>query len=156
MKKRWGLLSVIIFVAVVALAAWLDTTPPGADENQRGWQAQQKKDYATALEWYDKAAALGDARAENNLGWLYEHGQGVKQDYAQALAWYGKAAARGDVGAEINLAWLYAMARVCSRIMAKRWLGTARRRSRETRSPRPMSACFIWMVKGSSKITRKP
>ena len=107
MRKRWGLLSVIVFVAVVAVAAWLDTTPPGADENQRGWEAQQKKDYATALEWYDKATALGDAHAENNLGWLYEHGLGVEQDYAQALEWYGKAAARGDVGAEVNLAWLY-------------------------------------------------
>ena len=44
------------------------------------------KDYAKAREWYEKAADKGDAKAMNNLGLLYDNGQGVAQDYAKAAS----------------------------------------------------------------------
>ena len=65
-----------------------------------------KQDYAQAIEWYRKAADHGDAAAEFNLGWLYEHGAGVEKDEAQASAWYGKAAAHGRADAKDSLARL--------------------------------------------------
>ena len=65
-----------------------------------------KQDYAQAIEWYQKAADHGDAGAEFNLGWLYEHGVGVAKDEAQAAAWYGKAAAHGRADAKVSLARL--------------------------------------------------
>jgi len=34
----------------------------------------------------------GDALAQNNLGVMYENGQGVPQDYKEAVKWYTKAA----------------------------------------------------------------
>jgi hypothetical protein len=37
--------------------------------------------------WYLKAAESGDARAQNNLGWMYQHGQGVPTDFAKAVHW---------------------------------------------------------------------
>jgi hypothetical protein len=48
------------------------------------------------------------ACAETNLGWKYEHGDGVPQDYAQAMNWYRKAAAHGGDDAQDNLGYMYA------------------------------------------------
>ncbi len=39
-------------------------------------------------------AEAGDADAQNNLGWLHEHGEGVERDLREALRWYGLAAAK--------------------------------------------------------------
>ena len=36
---------------------------------------------------YRKAAKQGDSRAQNNLGWMYQHAQGVPTDFAQAVHW---------------------------------------------------------------------
>jgi hypothetical protein len=59
-----------------------------------------------AHRWYEKAAALGDAVAMNNLGVLYNTGRGVSRDYAEARRWYEKAAALGNELAKTNLATL--------------------------------------------------
>jgi TPR repeat protein len=60
-------------------------------------------DYAKALYWYYKAAAQGNSDAENQLGWMYQYGQGVKQSNANALAWYQLAADQGNVKGQNNL-----------------------------------------------------
>jgi len=65
------------------------------------------QDYAKAREWYEKAAAKGDANAMGNLGWLYQNGYGVTQDYAKAREWYEKAAAKDNADAMGNLGWLH-------------------------------------------------
>ena len=51
-----------------------------------------KTDFQAALKWYRKAGAQGDADAQNNLGQMYEDGEGVQQNYALAAKWYRKAA----------------------------------------------------------------
>ena len=56
-----------------------------------------------AKEWYEKAAAKGDAEAMNNLGVFYEK-EGEK---AKAKEWYEKSAARGVAEAMTNLGVLY-------------------------------------------------
>jgi hypothetical protein len=43
----------------------------------------------------------------NNLGSLYENGEGVAQDYVKAREWYEKAAGNGNTDAMANLGWLY-------------------------------------------------
>lgn len=65
------------------------------------------QDYATARQWWEKAAAQGDVSAQYNLGVLYAEGQGVPQDYVQARQWYEKAAAQGNASAQNNLGTLY-------------------------------------------------
>ena len=40
-----------------------------------------KQDYSEALKYFEKGAAAGDTRAQNNLGYLYNHGLGVKQTW---------------------------------------------------------------------------
>ncbi|EEG32494.1 Sel1 repeat protein [Neisseria flavescens NRL30031/H210] len=48
------------------------------------------------MQWYRKAAEQEYADAQNNLGVMYEQGQGVLQDLALAQEWYGKACQNGD------------------------------------------------------------
>ena len=52
-------------------------------------------------------ADQGDAWAQNNLGLLYELGQGVPQDYAQAVKWYRLAADQDDAWAQNMLGGMY-------------------------------------------------
>src|SRR5437660_7453980 len=72
-----------------------------------GVAAYKRGDYAIALQSYRKAADQGDARAQNNLGAMYENGQGVPQNYAEAMKWYRLAADQGDAPAQYNLGVMY-------------------------------------------------
>jgi TPR repeat protein len=54
------------------------------------------------------AAKDGDPEAQNNLGVMYQRGQGVVQDYGQAAKWYTLAAEQGLVIAQDNLGLMYA------------------------------------------------
>ena len=47
--------------------------------------------YEAAKQWYENAAELGNSTAMNNLGWMYEKGNGVPQSYEAAERWYEKA-----------------------------------------------------------------
>ena len=59
-----------------------------------------------AVKRYRKAAAQGDAGAQNNLGVRYANGRGVAKDDREAVSWYRKAAAQGHAGAKKRLAVL--------------------------------------------------
>jgi uncharacterized protein len=52
------------------------------------------KDYGLAALWLRKAAEQGNSDAQNDLGLLYEEGNGVPQDYAEAYFWYSLAVAK--------------------------------------------------------------
>ncbi|MFR0872929.1 MAG: tetratricopeptide repeat protein, partial [Oscillospiraceae bacterium] len=41
-----------------------------------------------AVDWYTKAAELGNAIAMCNLGVCYKYGTGVKKDEKKAVEWY--------------------------------------------------------------------
>ena len=58
------------------------------------------QDYAEAAKWYRKAAAQGQVSAQNDLGVMYDKGQGVPQDYVQAHMWYNLAASRLPPGTD--------------------------------------------------------
>jgi hypothetical protein len=68
------------------------------------------------MEAYDDAAALreltllakqGDADAQNNLGYMYDLGEGVPQDYKAAFKWYTLAVEQGHAAAQYNLGYMY-------------------------------------------------
>jgi TPR repeat protein len=63
-------------------------TPAGAQYFQKGLEAYNRGDYATALREWRPLAAQGHARAQYNLGFMYASGQGVPQDYAEAVKWF--------------------------------------------------------------------
>ena len=73
-----------------------------------GAVAYNRGDYAAAARLIHEAAGQGDAQAQNNLGVLYERGQGVTQVYEAAAQWYSKAAEQGLALAQYNLGVLYA------------------------------------------------
>jgi uncharacterized protein len=57
--------------------------------------AYARKDYATALRLLRPLADQGNAHAQNHLGVMYVHGQGVPQNYVLAHMWANLAAAHG-------------------------------------------------------------
>lgn len=53
------------------------------------------------------SAERGDARAQAELGFLYEFGRGLPQDYVLAAKWYARAAAQGEPHGQHLLGLLY-------------------------------------------------
>ena len=70
-------------------------------------RAQRAGHHATALEIFRHWADHGDARAQDELGMIYEHGNGVTKSYAEAVRWYRKAADKGYAPAQNNLGAMY-------------------------------------------------
>ena len=50
-----------------------------------GMVALDRGDYSTALRLFRTLSEGGSAAAQNNLGRMYERGQGLPQDYSEAL-----------------------------------------------------------------------
>ena len=69
--------------------------------------ARQRGNYAHALKIFKSLAAHGDAKAQYNLGLMYENGQGVTQDYKEAVKWCRLAADQGLAEAQYNLGLIY-------------------------------------------------
>ena len=69
--------------------------------------AYERGDYATAFRLMKPLAGKGDAKAQHNLGVMYDYGRGVPQDYTKALKWYRMAAEHGIPEAQHNLGLMY-------------------------------------------------
>jgi Sel1 repeat len=74
---------------------------------EAGRVANARKDYAEARRFYEQAAAAGYAMAYNNIGALYEGGNGTPVNYVEAARWYQKGADAGEPIAMVDLAWQY-------------------------------------------------
>jgi TPR repeat protein len=74
---------------------------------EAGRVANARKDYAEARRLWDQATAAGYAMAMNNIGGMYEGGEGVPRNYAEAVRWYSKATDAGEPIAMIDLGWQY-------------------------------------------------
>ena len=98
----------LIRIIYLTLAVLLGTTGTswGADYN-KGMEAYQSDDFATALREWKPLAEFGLPNAQFNLGWMYHKGQGVLQDYKTAVKWYTLAAEQGDADAQFNLGLMY-------------------------------------------------
>lgn len=86
--------------------------PPSNTHNaeeifQRAFELSDQGRYAEALPLYRYLAEQGNAKAQFNLGLMYDLGQCVTQDYAKAVYWYSKAAEQGNAKAQYNLALKY-------------------------------------------------
>jgi serine/threonine protein kinase len=66
-----------------------------------------KANFLAPLPVVQKAATAGNIDAMNNLGVLYQNGQGVAQSYDKAREWFQKAADAGNPDAMNNLGELY-------------------------------------------------
>lgn len=70
-----------------------------------------KPDYATAAQWFKKAAEYGVRDSQYNLAVLLARGLGIQQNFVAAYMWFSIVAAQGDddaarkrddVGARLN------------------------------------------------------
>lgn len=50
----------------------------------------------SALQWYLKAATLGDSEAQHKVASMYQFGSGIPEDKANAFKWLGESAAQGN------------------------------------------------------------
>ena len=69
---------------------------------QKGLDAVNRGDFATALREWRPLAEQGVASAQNNLGFMYVYGKGVLQDYVRAHMWFNIAASSGNKTASEN------------------------------------------------------
>jgi TPR repeat protein len=70
-------------------------------------EAQIKQDDTKAAQWFQKAAAQGNALAESDLATAYRFGLGLPRDKALAFQWLQRAAVAGDTGARLTLGLAY-------------------------------------------------
>ncbi len=64
--------------------------------------------YRRAIPWLRLAARRHDAWAEYHLGFVYQHGYGVRRNLRIARRWYERSAASGYDSAQLNLGILLA------------------------------------------------
>jgi len=88
--------------------------PPPSSANsetlfQHAYDLNDRGRCEEAFTIYQQLADQGHAKAQFNLGVMYDRGQHVAQDYAQAVHWYQKAAEQGNANAQYNLALKYQM-----------------------------------------------
>ena len=67
-----------------------------------------EQDEYTAMEYFGKAAELGNAEAMWYVGTFWEEGVVVSRDPAKAMEWYRKAAEAGDADSWMSIAACYA------------------------------------------------
>jgi len=77
------------------------------DDLQDATDAYERKDYETAYKLVLPLAEQGHAKAQHNLGTLYNSGKGVPQDYKEAFKWWKLAAEQGDADAQDSMGWMY-------------------------------------------------
>jgi hypothetical protein len=94
-------------------------------------------DYDAAVAAYRSVADAGNAKAQNNLGILYEVGAGVSADAAAAEAWYRRAAEQGLPMGQYNLGILYGTGPPQSRdsVAAYAWLTLAEAQGLDLAAP---------------------
>ena len=78
-----------------------------SDEYDRGLEAANNYDFIAAAKIWMPVALNGDARAQFNLGVLYEAGRGVDPDLKKARELYELASQQGHPKAKYFLGGLY-------------------------------------------------
>jgi PQQ-dependent catabolism-associated CXXCW motif protein len=96
-------------LALFRQAAAADSVPGMVGVGDAYWIGQGvPRDYGQALEWYKKAARLGNAYAMNHIGFAIDEGLGISPaDPVEAFKWYRAAADRGDADGLTNVGFAY-------------------------------------------------
>jgi len=107
MKTHWKI-PVVCLQLLLVLGLLLGTpSAVKADRLDEGEAAYNAGNYQKALEIFKPLAKQGEARAQYDLGVLYDEGKGVPQDYTEAVRWFRLAAEQGNAKAQYNMADMY-------------------------------------------------
>ena len=111
------------YILLVLLLFFSSSSIAFGNSFQDGVDAVNRGDYKTAYLLFLPLAQRGDARAQTNLGVMYDHGLVVSQDYKEASQWYRLAAEQGDAYAQHNLGGMYDMGQGVSQdyVLAHMW-----------------------------------
>lgn len=116
-------------LVLATMLSFIVFTPVAAQDYQKGMDAANAGDYATALKELHPLAEQGLAEAQFILGGMYLNGRGVPQDYDEAVKWFRLAAEKGNASAQADLGGMYATGKGVPQdsIMAHMWynLGAA-------------------------------
>ena len=74
------------------------------EQASKEWELEN---FESAFTLFKSAAEQDDAASQNNLGYFYDEGIGVKADKKKAILWYKKAVENGEVSSCSNLAKIY-------------------------------------------------
>src|SRR4030065_319877 len=102
-----GMYRYLTFVLLTLLISTSLAVTAFGGQFEDGIAAYERGDYATAFILMKPLAEKGDAKAQHNLGVMYDYGRGVPQDYTKALKWYRSAAEHGIPEAQHNLGLMY-------------------------------------------------
>ncbi len=104
-QKIFTVFLITLFTIFSASASVTSTTLPGTFVS--GWYAYESENYSEALLIWTSLAEQGDARAQTNLGTLFDYGLGVPTSPIIAAKWYEAAALQGNATAQFNLGLMY-------------------------------------------------
>jgi TPR repeat protein len=122
-----------IRIMVGGLVLWLAAAMPTAtDLLADGTSTLRRGGSATAARQLIVLAERGNARAQAQLGFMYEYGRGVPQDFVIAAHWYRCAAEQGEPSAQYQLGLMYDKGHGVPRsvVIAYTWLNLAAARAR--------------------------
>ena len=88
----------LALIAALCAGFTLGLTAPAWADWDEGRAAYERGDYATAIREWRPLAKQGYAIAQNSLGSMYRHGDGVAKDFVLAHMWYNLVAVKGDMG----------------------------------------------------------
>ncbi len=111
-----------VLTALIALNA-----PAFAADLEDALVAFEAGDFAEAVAQWRQLAEIGEPAAQNNLGFMYEKGLGVRADPFAAADLYRRAAQQGYVDAQVNLGVLYVTGHGVPRdlVEAHKWFDAA-------------------------------
>ncbi|MGH6801520.1 MAG: tetratricopeptide repeat protein [Methylocella sp.] len=101
--RRWRLGALLGALVCVAIFS----NPAAAERLRDGTRAFAAHDYVTAARIFTDLAALGDARAQAYLGYMFANGKGVPQNYIIAAGWYRCASQLDLPAAQYMLGLMY-------------------------------------------------
>ncbi len=93
--------------AISVLAGVLAGAAPVSADYEAARRAFERQDFRAGIAALRAAAHDGDARAQNQLGTLFEDGLVVARDFGRALFWYRKSAEGGNPEGQLNLGRMY-------------------------------------------------
>jgi uncharacterized protein len=98
MKRSENIVATTVFSFLLCVAL------PALADFKSGREAYVLKDYDKAIMEFKKG---NDPKAQYQLGYIYEHGEGVPQDIKEAAVWYRKAAEQGHPKAQYRMGLFY-------------------------------------------------
>ena len=106
-RERKEMVRYLTFGFLTLLISTSTAVPVYGGQFDDGIAAYERGDYGTAFRLMKPLAERGDARAQHNLGVMYDYGRGVPQDNTKAAKWYRRAAEQGIPEAQHNLGLMY-------------------------------------------------